>query len=64
MFPNTSMAKNITLRFNISNLLNEQYRNPSSVNTNATTINGVAPATVRYYLGSPRFVSLSLTADF
>jgi hypothetical protein len=24
----------------------------------------VAPATVRYYLGSPRFVSLSLTADF
>jgi iron complex outermembrane recepter protein len=65
MFPNAGMAKNITLRFNISNLLNEKYRNPSSQSvTNATAIGGAAPSNVSYYLGSPRFASLSLSADF
>jgi iron complex outermembrane receptor protein len=64
-FPNMGIAKNITLRFNISNLFNAQYRNPSTYLPNSTVINGIASAgSVRYYLGAPRFTSLTLQADF
>jgi iron complex outermembrane receptor protein len=65
MFPSSGVFKHPTLRFDISNLFNAQYRNPSSQSvSNATTINGIAPSSVYYYLGAPRLVSASLQADF
>jgi iron complex outermembrane receptor protein len=58
-------AKNAMLRLNISNLTNQKYRNPSSGSVlNAVAAGGVAAGTVFYYLGAPRLVSLSLSADF
>ncbi|HEY8024582.1 MAG TPA: TonB-dependent receptor [Burkholderiaceae bacterium] len=65
LFPSSGMFKNPTLRLNVSNLFNTQYRNPSSNSvTNSTTINGVAPSGVYYYLGAPRLVTASLQVDF
>lgn len=64
-FKDYSILKNPRLLLNVSNLLDKQYRNPSSQQTNATTINGIAPGTlVSYYLGAPRFTSLTLSIDF
>ena len=64
-FPNTSWMKKPTLRFNISNLTNERYRNSSSFNiTNAKTYGTAAGKTVFYYMGAPRFASVTLSADF
>ena len=64
-FPNTSWMKKPTLRFNISNLTNQKYRNPSSFNvTNAKAYGTAAAKTVFYYMGSPRFASITLSADF
>jgi iron complex outermembrane receptor protein len=64
-FPSTSVFKNPTLRLNVSNLFNQQYRNPASNSvTNATTINGVAPGGVYYYLGAPRLTTASFQVDF
>lgn len=64
-FPNWGMMKKPTLRLNVSNIFNEQYRNPSSATlTNAKAINGVAAGTVFYYLGAPRFTSVTFSADF
>ncbi|WP_394777597.1 TonB-dependent receptor [Undibacterium sp.] len=64
-FPNWGMMKKPTIRLNVSNIFNEQYRNPSSATTNnAKAINGVNASTVFYYLGSPRFTSVTLSADF
>jgi len=65
LFQSSGVFKNPTLRLNVSNLFNTQYRNPSSNSvTNSTTINGVAPSGVYYYLGAPRLVSASLQVDF
>ena len=65
LLPSTDMFKHPTLRLNISNLFNTQYRNPSSQSvSNATTINGIAPSSVYYYLGAPRLISASLQVDF
>lgn len=65
LFPSTSVFKNPTLRMNISNLFDTQYRNPSSQSvTNSTTINGYTGSNVYYYLGAPRLISFSLQADF
>lgn len=66
---NMGMLKNPTLRLNVSNLANVKYRNPSSgsgvnaVNyvSSVGTLNGSAPT---YYLGAPRLISLTLSADF
>jgi len=64
-FPNFGMMKKPTLRFNVSNIFNEQYRNPSTATTlNSKTINGVTGSTIFYYLGSPRFTSITMSADF
>lgn len=69
-FPNTGWMKKPTLRLSVSNLTNEQYRNPSSFNvTNAKTYGATATAqaaakNVFYYLGAPRFTSITLSADF
>lgn len=67
-FGNVGMMSNTQLRFNLSNLNNKQYRNPSSGSVvNAKPVN-TTPVTagnnVFYYLGAPRFVSISLSADF
>lgn len=65
-------VKNVQLRLNVSNIGNAKYRNPSS----GTVINGqpytnvggsgynLSRATAYYYLGAPRFASVSLSADF
>ncbi len=64
-FPNTSWMKKPTLRLSISNLTNQQYRNPSSFNvTNALPYGTATSKSVFYYLGAPRFASVTLSADF
>nr|WP_295074869.1 TonB-dependent receptor [uncultured Roseateles sp.] len=58
-------ASNAQLRFNVANLFDSQYRSPNGgtrVNAIALTNKGVDTPT--YYLGAPRFVSVSLSADF
>lgn len=58
-------ASNAQLRFNVANLFDTQYRTPNGgtrVNALAMTNKGVDTPT--YYLGAPRFVSVSLSADF
>ena len=60
-----TFVKNTLLRLNVSNIGNTKYRNPSS----GTVLNAVAVGTqtassVFYYLGAPRFFSLTLSADF
>lgn len=64
-FANTSWFKKPTVRLSISNLTNEKYRNPSSFNvTNAQAYGSAAAKTVFYYLGAPRFTSVTFSADF
>jgi iron complex outermembrane recepter protein len=63
-FANFGMFKRPKLQWNISNITNKEYRNPASTTvTNMTTINGVAPGSLRYYLGAPRFASVTLSVD-
>jgi iron complex outermembrane receptor protein len=64
-FANTTWMKKPTIRLNVSNLTNKQYRNPASTTyTNATQIGTIAPSTAYYYLGAPRFTSVTFSADF
>jgi iron complex outermembrane receptor protein len=64
-FPNMSWVTKPTLRFNISNLTNQKYRNPSSFNvTNAAAYGTATAKTVFYYMGAPRFASVTLSGDF
>ncbi len=69
-FADMGWAKRPKLTFNVSNLTNKQYRNPSSqsVLNNAqygpVGALGVAPKGVFYYLGAPRFFSATLSLDF
>ncbi|NDI84891.1 TonB-dependent receptor [Undibacterium crateris] len=64
-FPNTGWMKKPTLRLNVANLLDKQYRNPSSFNvTNAKAYGSAGAKTVFYYLGAPRFTSITFSADF
>ncbi|MBC3885814.1 TonB-dependent receptor [Undibacterium griseum] len=64
-FPNTTWFKKPTVRLSISNLTNEKYRNPSSFNvTNAQPYGTAAGKGVFYYLGAPRFTSVTFSADF
>ncbi|MFZ6745762.1 TonB-dependent receptor [Undibacterium sp. JH2W] len=64
-FPNSGWLKKPTLRLSISNLTNEKYRNPSSFNvTNALAYGTATAKSVFYYLGAPRFTSVTLSADF
>jgi iron complex outermembrane receptor protein len=58
-------VKDASLKFNLSNLLDAKYRNPSSGTTvNAKAVGTTAASTVFYYLGAPRFASATLQADF
>ena len=67
--PTFGMFKNPKLTLNVSNLLNREYRNPSSgtgigandIVTAAGTFAGRAPT---YYMGAPRFASVTLRVDF
>jgi len=64
-FPNTSWLKRPKISLNISNLTDKQYRNPSSQSvTNAVAYTGVTAKSVFYYLGAPRFSSVTFSADF
>ncbi|MES2049301.1 MAG: TonB-dependent receptor [Pseudomonadota bacterium] len=64
-FPNMSWMKKPTLRLNVSNLFNEKYRNPSSQTaTNAKAVGSFGAGSIFYYMGSPRFASVTLSADF
>lgn len=64
-FANTSWMKKPTLRLSISNLFNQEYRNPSSFNvTNALDYGTAKAKGVFYYMGAPRFTSVTLSADF
>jgi iron complex outermembrane receptor protein len=56
--PGTTWIKKPTIRLSISNLFNESYRNPVS----QTVTN--AAANPRYYIGAPRFTSVSFQGDF
>ncbi|CAH0163069.1 hypothetical protein SRABI118_00808 [Massilia sp. Bi118] len=63
-FANYGLLKNPKLQWNLSNITNKQYRNPSSTNvTNALAYPGIFSNTVRYYLGAPRFASVTLSVD-
>jgi iron complex outermembrane receptor protein len=64
--PNFAWVKRPKLNVNVSNLTDKQYRNPSSTTiVNAQPYQGVSVASVsRYYLGAPRFASVTLSADF
>lgn len=68
-FGNVGFANNVMLRLNISNVGNAKYRTPSGSNTNATAYTDasgrvVSAKSIFYYLGAPRFASVSLSADF
>jgi iron complex outermembrane receptor protein len=69
-FDNFGWIKSPTLKLNVSNFTNAQYRSASSIQTNtlATQLVGTTTRsgtnTVFYYLGAPRLTSLTLSADF
>ncbi len=58
-FGDFSFAKNAMVRLNVSNLGNTKYRTPSS-----STVLSSTGSNVFYYLGAPRFTSITLSADF
>jgi iron complex outermembrane recepter protein len=63
-FANFGIFKRPKLTVNVSNITDKQYRNPSSQSVNNTTqFPGVNPGTLRYYLGAPRFASVTLSVD-
>jgi iron complex outermembrane receptor protein len=65
-FPQLGVFKRPKLLLNVSNLTNKQFRNPSSNSaTNALTYPGVSSTSVpRYYLGAPRFASVTFSVDY
>ncbi len=63
---NFGMFKRPKLTFNLSNITDKQYRNPSSTTVkNVAAVPGVTTSvdTQRYYLGAPRFASVTLSID-
>lgn len=65
-FANYGPLKRPKFTWNISNLNNKQYRNPSSTTVvNSLPYQGVpASGATRYYLGAPRMISGTLSVDF
>jgi len=66
-FPNYGWMKRPKLSWNISNITDKQYRNPSSTTVkNVAAVTGVTTSTdtQRYYLGAPRFASATFSVDF
>jgi iron complex outermembrane receptor protein len=66
-FANYGLLKRPKLTFNASNITDKQYRNPGSGIPAANPIPGVVTSAntsaLRYYLGAPRFLSLTLSVD-
>jgi iron complex outermembrane receptor protein len=65
-FANYGLLKRPKLTFNVSNITDKQFRNASSTSiTNTNPVPGavLSTGTLRYYLGAPRFMSLTLSAD-
>jgi iron complex outermembrane receptor protein len=65
-FANYGLLKRPKLTLNASNITDKQYRNGSSTAiTNTNPVAGAVTSTsaLRYYLGAPRFVSLTLSVD-
>ncbi|TDR71426.1 TonB-dependent receptor [Paludibacterium purpuratum] len=58
-FPNMGWLKNPTIKFNLSNIFNTSYRVPSGLQPTAADSSNP----VRYYLGAPRGVALTLQTD-
>jgi iron complex outermembrane receptor protein len=65
-FANYGWLKRPKLSFNLSNVTDKQFRNPSSTTViNAQPYQGVSVNTLsRNYLGAPRFASATLSVDF
>ena len=64
-FANFSFIKSPQLRLSVSNVGDTKYRSPSSGTVlNAVAVGTQAAGNVFYYLGAPRFFSVSLSADF
>jgi iron complex outermembrane receptor protein len=64
-FANMGWLKRPKISLNVSNLTDKQYRNPSSQSvTNALAYSGYAAKTVYYYLGAPRYTSITFSGDF
>jgi iron complex outermembrane receptor protein len=64
--PGGTFFKNPEIRFNVDNLFNAEYLRISSPSGSSFTVRsqgagGSAPA---YYIGAPRFASLTLRSDF
>jgi iron complex outermembrane receptor protein len=64
-FANLGLLKRPKLTFNVSNITNKEYRNPGSGIPNSTPFPGAVTTTsaLRYYLGAPRFASVTLSVD-
>lgn len=65
----TTWIKSVTLRANVSNIFNKQYLtissgSGSSFGTTAAYLGQTNNSQPFYYVGAPRFSSLSLTAEF
>jgi iron complex outermembrane recepter protein len=64
-FADLTFLRNPMIRLNVSNIGDTKYRNPSSGSVvNAKAIGSTTAGTVFYYLGAPRLVSVTLSADF
>ncbi|WP_085314887.1 TonB-dependent receptor [Derxia lacustris] len=64
--PNFEFFKKPLVRFNLSNLFNKQYLNLNSGSGSNITVNSVGANASQpsYYVGAPRFASVTLQSDF
>jgi len=62
-FPSGSFMKNPTLRLNVSNLFDKKYLNANSGSGSSIGISDAA-GTQTYYVGAPRFTSVTFSSDF
>lgn len=68
-FASSGFFKNPTVRLNISNLFDKKYLiansgSGSSITTTVDTTKGSGSGVPQYYVGAPRFASVSLSSDF
>jgi iron complex outermembrane receptor protein len=66
--PSSGWVKSPTIRLNVTNLFNKKYllANSGSGGSITTTLDSTVKGggTPSYYVGAPRFASVSLTAEF
>jgi iron complex outermembrane receptor protein len=68
-FENGTFFKSPTVRLNVSNLFNKNYLiansgSGSSITTSTTAASTQGGGIPSYYVGAPRFVSMSFSTDF